>query len=257
MAQTKQRSPVEKDASKKQRYVFLEALAESTQDPIEIRSQLISILLAGRDTTASLLSYVFMFLDQHPRAFAKLRAAILEDFGTYANPKEITFSKMKSCSYLQWCLNEALRLNPVVPIDSRNALVDTTLPTGGGPDGRSPVLVRKGQQVIYSVYVMHRRKDLWGPDADEFKPERWEGRRSGFEYLPFNGGPRICIGQQFALTEAGYVMVRLLQRFSEIQGVGNTWLPIEQGGYGEVRQRLTLTSCPADGVKIRLREATE
>ncbi|KAF2470455.1 cytochrome P450 [Lindgomyces ingoldianus] len=242
-------------ASRKQKYVFLDALVESTRDPIELRMQLLNILLAGRDTTASLLSYVFMTLIEHPLIFNKLRATILEDFGTYDNPKEITFSGLKSSNYLQWVLNETLRLYPVVPLDGRRALVDTTLPTGGGPDGRSPVYVRKGEQVDYSVYVMHRRKDLWGPDADVFKPERWDGRRSGWEYLPFNGGPRICIGQQFALTEAGYVTVRLLQRFDSLVGESNSWEGVEKGGVGWVRQWVTLTSCPADGVKVRMREA--
>ncbi|KAF2176380.1 cytochrome P450 52A12 [Zopfia rhizophila CBS 207.26] len=241
----------------KQKYVFLDALAEFTRDPIELRSQLLNILLAGRDTTASLLSFLFMLLIEHPNVFTRLRSTILDEFGTYSSPKEITFSGLKSCNYLQWCLNETLRLYPVVPLDGRRALVDTTLPTGGGPYGTSPIYVRKGQQVDYSVYVMQRRKDLWGPDADDFKPERWNGRRSGWEYLPFNGGPRICIGQQFALTEAGYVTVRLLQRFEDIVGEDNSWGPKEKGGAGYVRQRVTLTGCPADGVKVRLREARE
>ncbi|KAF2121809.1 cytochrome P450 52A12 [Lophiotrema nucula] len=244
-----------KGAEKGQRYIFLDALVAETQDPIELRTHLISILLAGRDTTASLLGFVFMFFDKHPEVYSRLRKIILEEFGTYENPREITFSKLKACNYLQWILNETLRLYPVVPLDGRRALVDTTLPTGGGPDGTSPVYVRKGEQVDYSVYVMHRRKDLWGEDADDFRPERWDGRRSGWEYLPFNGGPRICIGQQFALTEAGYVITRLLQRFEVMEGVGNTWLPKEKGGHGYVRNWVTLTGCPADGVNARFKEA--
>jgi cytochrome P450 len=64
---------------------------------------------------------------------------------------------------------------------------------------------------------MHRRKDLYGEDADEFRPERWETLRVGWGYLPFNGGPRICVGQQFALTEAGYTLVRLVQEFEKIE----------------------------------------
>ena len=239
----------------KEKYVFLDALVESTRDPIELRSQMINILLAGRDTTASLLSFIFMAFTRHPNVYAKLRRTILEEFGTFANPREITFEKLKACSYLQWVMNEALRLYPVVPFDGRRALKDTTLPTGGGPDGTSRIYIRKGQQVDYSVYVMHRRKDIWGPDADEFKPERFDGRRSGWEYLPFNGGPRICIGQQFALTEAGFVLVRLLQRFEAVEGVGNSWESVEKGGYGYDRLGLTLTMCPADGVKIKLKEA--
>lgn len=121
--------------------------------------------------------------------------------------------------------------------------------------GTSPVYIKKDEEVNYSVYVMHRRTDIWGPDASLFKPERWDGRKTGWEYLPFNGGPRICIGQQFALTEAGYVIVRLLQRFEGVVGVGNSWEGVERGGFGFVRQALSLTMCPADGVKVRLRVA--
>jgi cytochrome P450 len=92
------------------------------------------------------------------------------------------------------------------------------------------------------VFIMHRRKDLWGPDCEIFKPERWESRKPGWDYLPFNGGPRICIGQQFALTEIGYVLVRMLQRIDALDG----------SGAGPVKHGLTLTNCPADGVKVRL-----
>ena len=242
---------------KEQKYVFLDALIETTRDPVELRSHMISILLAGRDTTASLLAYVFKVLTQHPDVYAKLRTIILEDFGTYSNPRDLSFSKLKSCSYLQWILSETLRLYPVVPVDGRRALRDTTLPIGGGPDGKGPLYVRKGEQVDYSVYVMHRRKDLWGEDANEFRPERWNGRKGGWEYLPFNGGPRICIGQQFALTEAGYVVARLAQRFEKIEGVGNTWEAPEKGGMGFTRHALTLTMCPSDGVHVRMKEAAE
>jgi len=95
----------------------------------------------------------------------------------------------------------ALRLFPVVPFNGRAAVKDTTIPTGGGPDGKSPIFVRKGQNVEYSTYAMHRRQDIWGPDADFFRPERWSEPRKtgygGFEYLPFNGGPRICLGRKF------------------------------------------------------------
>lgn len=75
----------------------------------------------------------------------------------------------------------------------------TTLPTGGGPDGTAPLLVQPGEAVGYCVYVMHRRRDLYGEDADEFRPERWEGdalKDISWGYLPFNGGPRLCLGRK-------------------------------------------------------------
>ena len=96
---------------------------------------------------------------------------------------------------------------------------------GGGPEGRAPIFVAKGQLVAYGVFSMHRRKDLYGEDADEYKPERWETLRVGWGYLPFNGGPRICVGQQFALTEAGYTLVRFIQEFERIESRDPTsWL---------------------------------
>ncbi|QPG95370.1 hypothetical protein C2857_000306 [Epichloe festucae Fl1] len=238
--------PSEKKAD---HYVFLNALAEQTQDPAEVRSQLLNILLAGRDTTASLLGWFFHTLadEQYQPIYKRLRKIIVEDFGPYSDPRPVTFERMKNCQYLQWCINEALRLFPVVPMNVRTALTDTTLPTGGGPDGTWPVFVPKGTDVGYSVYIMHRRKDLWGEDAEVFRPERWETRKPGWDYLPFNGGPRICIGQQFALTEIAYVVVRMMQRIDEVDG----------SAAGPVKHGLTLTNCPADGVKLRLHFAEQ
>ena len=97
-----------------------------------------------------------------------------------------------------------LRLYPSVPINMRQATKSTVLPVGGGPTRSSPILVRKGEAVSYSVYAMHRRKDLYGDDADKFRPDRWEPssggspdlRNIGWGYLPFNGGPRVCLGRK-------------------------------------------------------------
>ncbi|KAK5135139.1 hypothetical protein LTR08_005525 [Meristemomyces frigidus] len=232
----------------KEKYVFLEALAEQTRDPKELAAQMLNILLAGRDTTASLLSWFVHQLLRHPEVFEKLRSIIIDTFGTYDNPEEITFATLKGCQYLQHCLNETLRLWTVVPGNGRRSNKATTLPRGGGPDGQSPIYLRAETEINYSIHVMHRRKDLWGEDADEFKPERFQGRRPGWEYLPFNGGPRICIGQQFALTEASYVVVRLLQRFDRLA-------PGAQELEGPVRSNLTLTNCPNKRVTLLLHEA--
>ena len=92
---------------------------------------------------------------------------------------------------------------------------------------------------------MHRRKDIYGPDAEEFRPERWspeEGLRPGWGYLPFNGGPRICVGQQFALTEASYAIVRLLQEFGRIEDRdGTKW-----------EEQLGLTLASGKGVLVAM-----
>ena len=85
-----------------------------------------------------------------------------------------------------------LRLYPVVPGNGRTAVVDTVLPVGGGEDGKSPMFIAKGQTVQWSLFAMHRRKELYGEDALDFKPERWETIRPGWvRLLPLS---RIAIG---------------------------------------------------------------
>lgn len=176
------------ESGEKDRYVFLEELAAATKDPIEIRDQLLSILLAGRDTTAGLLSFLFVELSRHEDVFQRLRNTILKEFGT--DKSQLTFASLKACQYLQWCLQETLRLYPSVPFNSRRSVKDTTLPRGGGPRGEDPLFCPKGTEVNYSVYAMHRTPEFWGSDCNEFRPDRWEDRKPGFEFLPFNGGPR-------------------------------------------------------------------
>lgn len=197
------------------RYVFIEELTKETRDPIIIRDQAFNILLAGRDTTAGLLSFAFHHLAKDKRVFDKLRAIVLEEFGTGTD--NMSFESLKRCQYLNHFVNEVLRLYPVVPFNFRESIQDTILPRGGGPNEDQPVFVPKGTRVFYTVVVMQRNERYWGKDAHEFRPERWEenGSRT-WDFVPFNGGPRICLGQQFALTEANYTIVRLLQNFKEI-----------------------------------------
>lgn len=234
------------------RYIFRDALAEETDNPKALRDEMLNILLAGRDTTASLLSSTFFYLSRNPESFNKLRQAIVKEFGDAKNPTgEITQTKLKDIPYLRHVLNEskyclrlaliskltntALRLMPPVPVNFRVATKDTSLPTGGGPDRTSPVYVKKGTIVAYSVYTMHRRPDFYGPDPNTFRPERWEeNTRRGWDFLPFNGGPRICLGrmyfpvwllgmwlivtlEQYALTEASYTVARLMQHFDKLE----------------------------------------
>lgn len=70
-----------------------------------------------------------------------------------------------------------MRLHPPVPTSAKVAICDTILPRGGGADGESPIYIPKGLKVLYSTYSMHRRRDIWGDEADEFQPERWVGAR--------------------------------------------------------------------------------
>lgn len=143
-------------------------------------------------------------------------------------------------------MNEVLRLYPVVPFNVRLALKDTTLPRGGGPDGLSPIGILKDTPIGYSTLVMQRRPDLT-PNSLLFSPERWETwQPKPWNYIPFNGGPRICIGQQFALTEMGYTIVRMLQRYERIENfMGNV-----DGGSPCLKAEIVLQ--PGQGVRIGL-----
>ncbi|KAL4923321.1 cytochrome P450 [Aspergillus undulatus] len=226
------------DETAERRYMFLYGLARQTGDRTRIRDELMNILLAGRDTTASLLGGLFFLLAKTPEVWAKLQEEIASLQG-----RAPTYDQLREMKYVKYCLNETLRLLPVVPLNSRTAIKDTILPVGGGADGRSPVFVSKGTIVGYSVYAMHRRQDFYGPDAEEFRPERWAGLRPGWEYLPFNGGPRICVGQQYALTEAAYVTTRLAQRYSILESRDpEPWV-----------EKLALTACSFHGTKVSLR----
>jgi hypothetical protein len=142
------------------------------------------------------------------------------------------------------------------------AIKDTSLPVGGGPDGKSRVFVKQGTVIPFSLYSMHRRKDIWGEDAEEFDPERWvrDGSHT-WEYIPFNGGPRICLGreysyhhvlckgyadeslEQYALIEASYTMIRLVQNFDTLENDGGSSVP-------DAKVDLTLTH--RNGVNVRL-----
>jgi cytochrome P450 len=133
------------------KYVVLDAIVADVKDPQELRSQLLNILLAGSDTISGTLGFLFASLALNPHIFKKLRNIIIDEFGTFDQPKEITLSGLKNCSYLQWCLNEVLRVYPSVPVNFREAVRDTTLPVGGGSDGNLPVFIPKGHLVAWEV----------------------------------------------------------------------------------------------------------
>ena len=208
-----------------ERYILVDSLLAQNLSLDQVRAEVISAIFAGRDTTASMLSDLWFELSKHPQVFAKLQSEIRSQVDP---DQELDYETIKNLAYLKATLNEILRIHPVVPEDGRITTCDTMLPLGGGPDERSPVFVPKGSIVAYSMYSIHRRKDIWGKDADFFKPERWldhldekgkvvKGVRPGWAYTPFNGGPRICIGQQFALLQASYITIRLLQSITSLE----------------------------------------
>ncbi|KAG1731772.1 cytochrome P450 [Suillus lakei] len=191
---------------------LIDHLVNCSEEHVLIRDETINILLAGRDTTATTLTFLVYFLSQHPQVMHRLRQEVLSIIGPSRRP---THEDIRTLRYMRAVINETLRLHP--PVSSSEA---TVLPPA---NGGNPMFVPAETLVIYSVFLMHRREDLWGPDALEFDPDRFLDERlqkyltpNPFIFLPFNAGPRICPGQQFAYSEMSFFLVRLLQSFSSV-----------------------------------------
>ncbi|KAG8730102.1 hypothetical protein FRC11_007420, partial [Ceratobasidium sp. 423] len=143
----------------------------------------------------TLLDHLVGFSDaMYPECLAKLRAEVLDTFGTTSYP---TFEALRGVKYLRAFINEVLRVFPPVPFNERTAAKSTVFKTEG-----KKFYVPAGAQIPISIFHMHKRKDLWGPDADEFDPERWLDERlkkyvtpNPFIFLPFSAGPRIRVDQ--------------------------------------------------------------
>ncbi|KAG6261874.1 hypothetical protein E4U47_008086 [Claviceps purpurea] len=243
-----------KDTSDKG-YTFLHRLALFTRDRKIIRDQVVAVLLAGRDTTAGTLSWAIYELARHPECLAKMRREILEIVGPAKPP---TYEHLKNMPYLKAVINETLRLYPSVPFNVRIALRDCTLPCGGGPDASEPLPVLKYTKIGYSALVMQRRPELYPhisetfADPAVFSPERWtHWHPKPYEYIPFNAGPRICIGQQFALTEMSYVLVRMFQRYSRLE----SHMFAVDGGNPALKADVVLS--PGQGVHVAFWESEE
>ncbi|KAH8832234.1 cytochrome P450 monooxygenase pc-1 [Flagelloscypha sp. PMI_526] len=200
---------------------LLDHLAKQSADPKLIQDEILNILLAGRDTTAATLTFLTHFLSIYPNICQKLRAEILGRVGPSRRP---TFDDIREMKYLRAVINETLRLYPVVPLNVRASIGECFLPSSN-PD-EPPFYLPPKTNINYGVHFMHRRKDLWGPDATEFDPDRFLDERAAkyyhknpFIFLPFNAGPRICLGQQFAYNEMSYFIIRLLQTFDSFTPV--------------------------------------
>lgn len=238
---------LEKRSKSEKSFTFLHSLAAFTRDPKIIRDQVVAVLLAGRDTTAATLSWLIYEVSHYPDIVAKLRQEILDTVGPTRAP---TYDDLKNMAYLKHTVNETLRLYPAVPFNLRFALADTTLPTGGGPNGDLPLPVLKGDAVMYSALAMQRRKDLYPPASEHFadpavfSPERWETwQPKPWHYIPFNGGPRICIGQNFALAEIAYTLVRIFQRYERVE---------YDGEWEDQFHKAEIVGTPGKGVKVRM-----
>ncbi|KAF8151560.1 cytochrome P450 monooxygenase CYP63 [Crassisporium funariophilum] len=201
---------------------FMQHLADSTNDPKLIRDQLLSMLLASRDTTACVLTYITYFMALHTEIAEKLRAEVLEHCGPSSPP---TVEKFRDMKYMRAVINETLRLFPPVPLnirETRNAPCVLPPPdrTYSDCSDSQPLYMPSQTTIMYLPLLTQRNRALWGDDADDFDPERWIDPERIAKYVanpamftPFSAGPRICLGQNYAYNEMSYFLVRLLQRF--------------------------------------------
>ncbi len=156
-----------------------------------IRDQMLTMMIAGHDTSTALLAWIFALLGQHPE--------------THAHVVSEVNSKDRS-PLLDHIIKESLRLYPPIHIGNRRVAENMEFAEGTVP---------AGERMFYSIYLTHRDPSVW-ENADDFCPERFaHGRKTPpMSYIPFGGGPRACIGAAFGQAEARIVMARLLQTFS-------------------------------------------
>jgi cytochrome P450 len=158
-------------------------------DPI-IRDQMLTMLIAGHDTSTALLAWTFALLGQHPA----IHAQVVHEVDT-----------LERSPLLDQVIKESLRLYPPIHIGNRRVVQEMQFNEGGG---RIPA----DERMFYSIYLTHRDPEIW-ENAEEFCPERFaHGRKTPpYSYIPFGGGPRACIGGAFGQAEARAVMARLLR----------------------------------------------
>lgn len=163
----------------------------------QVRDEVATFLLAGHETTATTLSWAWYLLTLNPDVFARVRAEV----DAVAGERPLTADDVPSLRYTRAVLDETLRLYPIVANIMRSTLADDTVPAG--------ITLRAGRTVLISPWLMHRHRRYWH-EPDRFDPERFLGEEAKalprYVYLPFGGGPRICIGASFALLEAVLIL---------------------------------------------------
>ena len=230
-----------KDCStERKRYILLDEVATQIRDPIQLRYHVLGVFFPGRDTTAIAISNILFQLARHPYVWKKLRESVFEIGDT-----PLTFESLKSLMYFKYVFYETIRTVGPAGRVYRVAVRDTILPVGGGPDKKSPVFVPRGTPVVSNNWSLNKDKDIWGDDANEFKPERWIDRKSLWEFVPFWGGPRICPAQQQVLTYTIYLLVKLTQMFERIENGDSV--------HAFVNRATSVES--ANGIKIALKNS--
>ena len=171
--------------------------------PQQLRDEVMTIYLAGHETSATMLTWLLYLLPAHPHVERRVRAELAEVLGG----RLPTMADLPRLSYLRMVIDETLRLYPPTWILTRRAVADDEL---------GDLAIPAGTTIAMSPYITHRLSEHWenpeGFDPERFTPERVAGRHK-LAYFPFLSGPRLCIGSSFALTEIQLVLATLLQRF--------------------------------------------
>ena len=199
----------------------------------QVRDEAMTIFLAGHETTAVALTWTWYLLSQHAGVRQKLSAE-LDEVLTGRTP---TVEDLPRLVYTRSVLAEALRLYPPVYATGRRALVDFEA---------GEFVIPAGSNVVLSQWVVHH-DPRWWPDAESFLPERWLGEgdaaRPKFAYFPFGGGPRVCIGEQFAWMEGTLILALLAQ----------DWQPQLADGF-QVAIEPLITLRPKNGMRMLLKK---
>ena len=198
----------------------------------QLRDECVTLFLAGHETTSIALSNSFFLLSEHPEIEERVHEEVRDLLGS----RRPTSEDAKRLPFTECVIKESMRLYPPVYTIGRLVLEDFEL---GG------YVIEKGVSLLFSQWVTHRRPECF-PDPLRFDPERWLPERAKsihrYSYFPFGGGPRICIGNHFAMMEAILLMASLIRRFRLELVPGETldFLP-------------AITLRPAHGLRMRLR----
>lgn len=177
-----------------------------------IRDQLLTMLIAGHDTSTALLAWTFYLLGSHPQAMERVRDEVDAVLGS----DDPGLDNVRSLTYLDLVIREALRLYPPIHASMRKAAMDVVVLTSNGS-----YKIPEGSRVLFSIYLTHRHPAYWDR-ADDFIPERFaiappgerqQQERTAFTYLPFGAGPRNCIGAAYGKLEAQIILAKLFQHF--------------------------------------------
>ncbi|MEU7889950.1 cytochrome P450 [Microbispora bryophytorum] len=207
-----------RDPSRGSRSDALSMLLEDEPDDVVVRDEVMTLLVAGHETTAVALAWLFERLLRHPRVLARVREGLDE-------PKD---------PYRTAVFKEALRVRPVIHNVARRLTAPIELAGYRLPAGVS---------VLPSVGAVHIDPRLWGPDARRFRPERWlEGSPPQNAWIPFGGGVRRCLGATFAQVEVENVMAALL-RAVDLETV-------DPGDEGSAMRHITMI--PKQGTRLRV-----